>query len=101
LFFLLFGPVDGVVSEVYGLWSGKRLLAFLIGFLSPLVALAVPIMRLGWHQGFGWFVFLALGMGLMGFGGAKYRVDKERKWLVIGFLAWLFFLYMMFWTGLD
>jgi len=40
-------------------------------------------------------------MGLMGFGGAKYQLDRKTLLIVAGFLIWLFTLLMMFVMGMD
>ena len=99
--YLVLLPVDGSVSEVYGLWSREKLLAFLVGFLPSLVALVVPVLRFGGNPGVAQYMVLGLGMGLMGFGGAKYGLSRGWMWLVIGFLVWLFFLYILFFMGMS
>lgn len=98
---LLLLPVDGIISELYGFWSRERLMSFLIGFLPSTISLIVLIYLGG--DGRGVFIHggLAFGMGLMGFGGAEYKVDRKPLWLVAGFLIWLLILLTAIGTGID
>jgi len=60
-----------------------------IGFFPSTVEIIVGTARLGWSWGVILFLVQALGMGVMGFGGTKLRLDGGLRWGVAGFLIWL------------
>lgn len=101
LTYIILLPTDGVVSEIYGFWSGEKLIAFLIGFLPSIAAILVATIRLGSPSAIFIYLLLGLGMGIMGFGGAQYKAERKPLWLVAGFLMWLLILLMAIGSGMD
>lgn len=96
LLYLNLLPIDGAVAEFYGFWSGEKQMAFLVGFLPSIVALLVASIKFGWFLGSMTYLFVGLGMGIMGFGGAKYREDRRWGWLVAGLFVWLLIILSVF-----
>jgi len=86
---LLLLPLDGGVAAVYGFWSGETLMAFLVGFLPSTVSSIVAVIRFPSNAGgVSFSLLLGLGLGVMGFGGAKCKATGRRLWLVAGFVLW-------------
>lgn len=101
LTYLIILPTDGLVAELYGFWSEKKSIAFLIGFLPSVVAMIVASIRLVSLSSFFIYLLLGLGMGTMGFGGAEYKAERKPAWLFAGFIVWLLILLMAIWSGMN
>ncbi len=70
---LLLIPTEGVIAMIYGFWSEKRLLAFLIGFLPRMIAYSVAASSFSSLSPFPSYVFLSpFANGLIGFGCSHF-----------------------------
>jgi len=100
-------PLDGMIAGVYGFWSREKHIAFTVGFLPSTISLIVtviPIIQnityfstpyvtyihfLVFFRAFYLFGGCAVGMGLMGFGLAKWK-ESGKSISFWGFILWLF-----------
>ncbi len=91
LIILMLLPADGVTAELYGFWSGEKLIAAAAGVFPSIIGLAVASMGHSFSpRALTINLLLGLWMGAMGLGGAEYREDRKPLWLVTGFCLWLF-----------
>lgn len=104
--FLTILPLDGIIAGVYGLWSREKRIAFTIGVLPTILTFIVNIESIikrnyfdnpygtyydvsGIFRNFFYFGGVAVGMGLMGFGSAKWK-ENGKNIAFLGIIIWLF-----------
>lgn len=112
--FLTILPIDGIIAGVYGRWSREKRIAFTIGVLPTTLTLIVSIESImksnyfdnpygtyydmyGIFHDFFYFGGVAVGMGLMGFGSAKWK-ENGKSIAFVGIIIWLFTLMSMIMT---